>query len=392
MDKSVKYVSGNFIGNFFTHQKSPLSIGEKIPDGELHHVHLYKGDLTEAISIDSFTPEEHLNREGMLLHNVTNVQIHLLGEVNQDKKIYDFDQLVLKNVKVESSFEQNGKTYGILKGELVGKIKKISSVSVSDNDDGVIPPPPIGGNTAIPTPPIITDDSRWNKYIPPVITDSSKNGGCLSSIWDILKWLLLLFLILFLLKQCNGCGKNNDNDSSDNDCYVQTDSLTKVTKRQQSEIDSLKNLIIYRDSICNSNIERERLQCEIDNLSSEIYFYGNKTQIRKYSENQIDKIVELLRKSNEIELEILGYHNGNDLKPIYYSEFDETMTIDKARALTVKQILVNKGIDSNLMTAKGMGESNIDSADEESMAKIFIDGEEFRWNRNMRVEIKIIKY
>lgn len=390
MDKSVKYVSGNFIGSFFTHQKSPISIGEKIPDSELHHVHLYKGDLTEAISIDSFTPEEHLNREGMLLHNVTNVQIHPKGEINQEKKIYDFDQLVLKNVKVESSWEQNGKTYGILKGELVGKVKKISSVPVSNNDDTVIPPPPIGGNTVLPPTPIDRDDSGWNKYIPPVISDNTRNGGCLSSIWDILKWLLLLLFILFLLKQCNSCNKKDENTLIN--CDSQLDSLSRINEKRQIEIDSLKNLIIYRDSIYNSNIERERLQCEIDNLSSEIYFYGNKTQIRKYSENQIDKIVELLRKSNEIELEILGYHNGNDVKPIYYSEFDETMTIDKARALTVKQILENKGIDSNLITAKGMGESNIDPADEESMAKIFIDGEEFRWNRNMRVEIKIIKY
>jgi hypothetical protein len=257
MDKSVKYVSGNFIGNFFTHQKSPLSIGEKIPDGELHHVHLFKGDLTEATSIDSFTPEEHLNREGMLLHNVTNVQIHLLGEVNQDKKIYDFDQLVLKNVKVESSWEQNGKTYGILKGELVGKIKKISSVSVSDNDDGVIPPPPIGGNTVIPIPPIISDDSRWNKYIPPVITDSSKNGGCLSSIWDILKWLLLIFLILFLLKQCNSCIKKDENIEPVNDCCMTADSLKILNDSLQNELVKLEEDRLVIDSLQNE-IEKRR--------------------------------------------------------------------------------------------------------------------------------------
>ncbi len=380
MDKSVKYVSGNFIGNFFTHQKSPLSIGEKIPDGELHHVHLYKGDLTEATSIDSFTPEEHLNREGMLLHNVTNVQIHPLDKINQEKKIYDFDQLVLKNVKVESSWEQNGKTYGILKGELVGKIKKASSVSFSDNDNSVIPPPPIGGNTVIPAPPIISDDSRWNKFIPPVITDSSKNGGCLSSIWNILKWLLLLFLILFLLKQCNGCGKNNENDSSDNDCYVQTDSLTKVTKRQQSEIDSLKNLIIYRDSICSSNIERERLQCEIDNISSEIYFNGGTIDIRKYSEDEINKIVDILKKNPNVFLEIQGYYNGSGNPNIE--------DLDLKRANRVKELIIDKGIESDRISTVGLGNTN-PIVDENEMQKDSYGNE---YNANMRVEIKIVKY
>ena len=162
----------------------------------------------------------------------------------------------------------------------------------------------------------------------------------------------------------------------------------EITKKQQIQIDSLKNLIIYRDSICNSNIERERLQCEIDNLSSEIYFYKGSTKIREYSENKINKIVELLSKNTEVELEILGYYNGSPPKPEYHG-FDEKMTIDKARALTVKQMLVDKGIDINLITAKGMGESTVVPT---STNTINVDGEEFKWNLNMRVEIKIVKY
>jgi outer membrane protein OmpA-like peptidoglycan-associated protein len=386
--KTLKYVSGNFEGNFFTYQKSVLSVGEKIPDGGLHNVHVYKGELTEVIEFEEFKPEEHLNRDGMLLHNVTNIQI-TPGENSKEKekKIYDFDQLVIKNVEVVNSWEADNKTYGILKGELVGKVKKISAVPVSHDNNSPIPPPPIGGGPIQP-PPVGGDNTGWNKYVPPIITNNG-NDGCFSSIWRILKWLLLLLLILFLLKQCKGCGKNNDNDSSDTDCYVLADSLTKENKRQQSEIDSLNNIIFYKDSICNSNIERERLQCEIDNLSSEIYFYIGSTKIREYSENKINKIVELLNNNSEVELEILGYHNGSPPMPEYHG-FNEKMTIDKARALTVKQMLVNKGIDINLITAKGMGESTeVPSGD---LNKINIDGEEILWNLNMRVEIKIVKY
>ena len=388
--KTLKYVSGNFEGNFYTHQKSALSVGEKIPDGGLHNVHVYKGELTEVNELEEFKPEDHLNRDGMLLHNVTNIQITPgINSTVKEKKIYDFDQLVLKNVVIENSWESDNKTYGILKGELVGKVKKIASVPVSHDNNSPIPPPPIGG-APIQPPPIGGDNTGWNKYVPPIITNNG-NDGCFSSIWRILKWLLLLLLILFLLKKCiMDRDENNDNDSNDTDCYVLTDSLTKVTKRQQSEIDSLKNLIIYRDSICNSNIERERLQCEIDNLSSEIYFFGGKTKIRKYSENQIDKIVEILKKNSEFKIEVLGYHNEPPTKPTYFAEFDDEMTIDKARALTVKQMLVNKGIDINLITAKGMGESTVVPSDEVNI--INVDGEEFKWNLNMRVEIKIVKY
>ena len=388
MSGSLKYVSGNFEGNFFTYQKSVLSVGEKIPDGGLHNVHVYKGDLTEVNELEDFKPEEHLNRDGMLLHNVTNIQITPgVNSKEKEKKIYDFDQLVIKNVEVVNSWESDNKTYGILKGELVGKVKKISAVPVSHDNNSPIPPPPIGGGPIQP-PPVGGDNTGWNKYVPPIITNNG-NEGCFSSIWRILKWLLLLLLILFLLKQCVGWGENNDNDSNDTDCYDLTDSLTKVTKRQQSEIDSLKNIIFYKDSICNSNIEKERLQCEIDNLSSEIYFYGGKTKIRKYSENQIDKIVQLLKKNSEFKIEILGYHNEPPTNPIYYPEFKNTMTIDKARALTVKQMLVNRGIDSNLISAKGMGESTKVPYDEVNI--INVDGEEFKWNLNMRVEIIIVK-
>ena len=117
MSGSLKYVSGNFEGNFFTYQKSVLSVGEKIPDGGLHNVHVYKGDLTEVNELEDFKPEEHLNRDGMLLHNVTNIQITPgVNSKEKEKKIYDFDQLVIKNVEVVNSWESDNKTYGILKG------------------------------------------------------------------------------------------------------------------------------------------------------------------------------------------------------------------------------------------------------------------------------------
>ena len=57
----------------------------------------------------------------------------------------------------------------------------------------------------------------------------------------------------------------------------------------------------------------------------------------------------------------------------------------------IAKLLIEKGVNENLVSAVGMGESTIDPSDEGLMQKIVLDGEEFKWNRNMRVEIKIVK-
>ena len=378
MGSSLQYVSGDFVGNFYTHQKSVLSIGEKIPDGGLHNVHVYKGDLTAVIELDYFKPEEHLNRDGMLLHNVTNIQITPgINSSVKEKKIYDFEQLVLKNVVVENSWESNNKTYGILKGELVGKIKDNSAIPVSHDDNSPIPPPPIGGGNIQP-PPVGGDPIGWGKFIPPVITNNG-NGGCFTSIWNVLKWILLLLLILFLLKQCKSCvGSDN---TKDDDCVAKMDSLIKITEKQQIQIDSLQHLIIESDSICDSKLEKERLQCEIDNISSEIYFNGGTTDIRKYSEDEINKIVTILNKYPSVSLQIQGFYNGiPDKKSI--------VNLDLKRANRVKELVVDKGVAPERISTVGLGNTK-PIVDEDDMQE---DAYGNPYNANMRVEIKIVKY
>jgi hypothetical protein len=254
MDSSLKYVSGKFSGNFYTHQKSPLSAGEKIPTGALHDVHLFQGELTDTVSIESFDPREHLNRDGMLLHNITNIQIHQKSVDSNDKKIYDFDQFVLKNVKVESSWEQNGKTYGVLNGELVGKVKKTSKYAVNDDNNQIIPPPPPNGGNSINPIPIDGGNNGWDKYIPPLIKDH--NGGCFSSIWNILKWILLFLLIMFLFKQCESCEKNKT-DTTKNECCLKVDSLKILKDSIENELNILKENQYIIDSLQNE-IENRR--------------------------------------------------------------------------------------------------------------------------------------
>jgi outer membrane protein OmpA-like peptidoglycan-associated protein len=370
MENMLHYVAGDFEGYFYTHQKTPLSQTEKTPSGGLHNVHLYKGELKNTKSIESYKPEEHLNRDGLFLHNITNVQLHPgIGSPITDKKIYDFDQIVLKNVEVINSWELNDKTYGILRGQLVGKIKKLSSLTPPPDPsqkNPVIPPPPVGGGTNPAPPPV----GGGTNPAPPPIINGRNNKGCLSQIWYILKWLLLLLLIFFLYKACI---KNNAYDfcCTNADLYKgQNDSLKVI-------IDSLNREIRINDSIIKIN-EEERIQEEINNIAEQIYFYQGRDVIRDYSIFQLDNLISILKKYPDLTLDIYGHVNGSSDIP----------DLDLKRAETVKNLLIDKGISQERLFTIGMGGTDpIDDVEN----KIGYDPWGNTYNRNMRVEIKIRK-
>jgi len=124
----------------------------------------------------------------------------------------------------------------------------------------------------------------------------------------------------------------------------------------------------------------ESIQVKLDTLSSKIFFYGNETRIREYSEKDINSIVAILKSYPTIRVEILGWHNTSNprMRP-------GDPRIDLARAESVKDMLSSKGIDESRMTAEGKGESKVVPDDTERNE--FGDD----WNKNMRVDIKIIK-
>jgi outer membrane protein OmpA-like peptidoglycan-associated protein len=374
MDNNLQYVMGDFEGYFYTLQKNALTHGEKTPSGGLHNVNLYKGELTNVKSIDSFKPEDHLNRDGLFLHNITNIQLNPGGSSPlTEKKIYDFDQIVLKNVEVINSWELNDKTYGTLKGQLVGKIKKLSSVTSPPDPTKPTIPPPVGGGIKTP-PPSDGSDEGWQRYIPPIIP-GDRGRGCLPWIWDLLKWLLLLLFILLLLRQCKSC--NNVHETPpvelDSSCYKMNDSLNR-------EIQKLKETILLNEKLCEKRLEQEKLQNELDNLSSQIFFNGGTTEIRKYSVDEIDNIVAILKKSPSLKLEIQGFYNGTGNKT--------NQNLDMERANEVKKLMIQKGIEENRLTTVGLGNSK------PLVPQDYYEKDPFgnRYNRNMRVEIKIVKY
>jgi flagellar motor protein MotB len=124
----------------------------------------------------------------------------------------------------------------------------------------------------------------------------------------------------------------------------------------------------------------ESIQIKLDELSSNIFFYGNSTKIREYSEKDIDAIVNILKKYQTIRVLIQGWHNTSTprVRP-------GEPRIDVARANSIKDMLVSKGIDVDRITSEGKGESKVVPEDTEKNQ--FGDD----WNKNMRVDIKIVK-
>jgi len=123
----------------------------------------------------------------------------------------------------------------------------------------------------------------------------------------------------------------------------------------------------------------ESIQIKLDQLSSNIFFWGGETRIKEYSEKDIDSIVNILNTYQTIRVEILGWHNTAKLDP-------GSENIDLRRANAVKDMLASKGISKDRMTAEGKGESKIVPTD------IYGKNEHGDlYNKNMRVDIKIIK-
>lgn len=416
MDDLYKIVSGDFEGTFYTHQKAAFEASSNWEGVKSNEVHLYRGELKNIQKETEYKPENLLNRESLLLHNVTNVQFHLPNKPDGENtnRIFNFDQILLKDAVVQNSWEINGKTYGKVTGKLLGIVKEEvkptnpQNPPPKDQDDNkptqppTLPKNPTGGKGGTgggpgpgftPPPPPTgptgtgggTGGGPGPGFTPPPWPPSTggdrfggcmnKVSGCLGNIWRLLLALLLLTILLWFLKGCWG-----DHQESQN-CCQEKDSLQAELERIKIDLDTIKQ----ENDALRDSIKKEIIQDTLDEISSKIYFYRGLTRIRKISEKQIDRIVAIMKANPEMEAEIRGYYNGSNNPPN-----SEGKTIDLLRAESIRDLLIEKGVDSNNISSVGMGESKID--DSLYFEEIEIDGVVFKWNRNMRVEIKVIKY
>ena len=212
-------------------------------------------------------------------------------------------------------------SYGILKGELVGKIKKISS-------------PPIPNDTSpIPPPPVINEESKdWRKYIPPFITDNNYNRGYIFHLINLLKWLLLLIFFLFLMKQCRSC-TNNQNilPVPDNNCKNKVDSLVLVNDSLRKQLLIVENEKQIIDSLqTETENRRKRKNGTIGQITATLIW------------NSLDDLDLALE---DPQGEILWFRNDINSNTIGFLDIDANSSDDNTSNTPIENIYINKPID-----------------------------------------------
>lgn len=257
MNQQIYYLTGDFEGYYYTHQSSPLGAGEKLPGGNTHAVHVYRGKVQSAEILGNYDPSLFLDSTSLLLHNVNQIEANIPGV---DKRIFDFDQLVINNVRVEQSWELDGKTYGILKGKAYAKIKTTippaKPPQPSQKDPIIKPvdpvPKPIESGIKDPNNKTTIPPAPTPPPVPgPGGSGSVRNRGCWDTIWRILGWLLLLLLLFFLFTRLRGCLEGGPVDGLGNDslCIRVADSLERKVDSLQYVIDSLRRQETNADSL-----------------------------------------------------------------------------------------------------------------------------------------------
>lgn len=126
----------------------------------------------------------------------------------------------------------------------------------------------------------------------------------------------------------------------------------------------------------------ESIQIKLDELSSKIFFYQLSTKIREYSQKDIMSIVDILNRYQTIRVSIEGWANFSDESAKQQGQEN----LDGRRAESVKNMLISKGIEAERIIAVGKGQSKLVPEDEEEH-----DPAGNWFNKNMRVDIKIIK-
>jgi OOP family OmpA-OmpF porin len=112
------------------------------------------------------------------------------------------------------------------------------------------------------------------------------------------------------------------------------------------------------------------LNVVIENL----YFYFGHTMLKPESSGSLDKVVEFIKSNPTIALEIAGHTDDEGAD-------DYNLTLSQGRAEAVVQYLVNVGVDSSRLIARGYGETKPIDLAKTKAAKA----------RNRRVEFTILK-
>ena len=136
-------------------------------------------------------------------------------------------------------------------------------------------------------------------------------------------------------------------DNTDQDTLTSQESTPPVVDQLQTEIkEQIEN------SKTTSAEKKDNIQEQIDSLSDElIYFKYKSSEINDNSLELLDKIAEILHKAPNLKLELYAYTDN-----IGSAKYNKRLS--KRRAIIVKNYLIEQGVNPDIISVFGMGESN----------------------------------
>jgi hypothetical protein len=129
-------VRGRFEGNFKTDQQKVLTINDPFPKGEEHRVKIFRGIITntEQINEDVFSQAKGLYN----FQELNNIQINTSEKwpIKNDR-VFSLNKMKLHNVEVSNVQNLNGKTIGIIKGDVVASVAEGTFEDKQDNPNNL---------------------------------------------------------------------------------------------------------------------------------------------------------------------------------------------------------------------------------------------------------------
>ena len=150
---------------------------------------------------------------------------------------------------------------------------------------------------------------------------------------------------------------------------VPKDSLTKLITNKQFSIKVPLDKIVIDKAIVMENI----------------YYDLDKDFIRADASLELDKMVAILSDNPEIKIELSSHTDSRQTA-------DYNLDLSKRRAQSAVTYIINAGIDSERITAKGYGESQLIVSDERINALPTVEEREAAHQINRRTEFKILEY
>jgi hypothetical protein len=177
------FFQGDFTGYFYTKQELPFSYYDDLPKEIVNQLQIYKGELANIEPLTSFESEQFYTFSDLRVESAKNIEfIPSKGaEAFTVNPINNFRIAILKDFKILDTWSLNGKTYGLIKGVLVGEVEYFVQRPTA-NEVSIVQP--LGSVV----PPVI--DSPYS-------VSSSNNKGCLA--WLSRWWVVIIFLILMIL-------------------------------------------------------------------------------------------------------------------------------------------------------------------------------------------------